>query len=195
MTDSKNSELRSVNIWKNRPNESGLGSRGDLAIFKIKYINDFIKEKNIESMIDFGCGDLQVSSNFEVQDYLGVDIVAHTHPDSVKSQNYNTTISRFDEFIGEKKVELCTCLDVFYHILNDELEYLHATIKNILEHSTKYVIIYAQDSYDSNYNNWKDHMHNSPWRQIIEKENVKLVKEQKLPQPGTTAKFFIYEKI
>ena len=143
MANSKNSRLRSVDIWKNRPNQSGTGSRGNLAIFKINYINDFIKEKNIKSMIDFGCGDLQVSSNFEVQSYLGVDIVAHDHPNSVKPKKYHTTISRFDEFISEERVELCTCLDVLYHILYNELEYLNAAIKNILEHSTKYVIIYA----------------------------------------------------
>jgi predicted TPR repeat methyltransferase len=195
MADSKSNKLKSIGIWKNRPNQSGSGSRGELARFKIDYINSFIKENNIKSMIDFGCGDLQVSSQFEIDDYLGVDIVAHTHPSLIKSKNYNTTISRFDDFLREEKAELCTCLDVLYHILHDELEYLNDTIRNILEHSTKYVIIYAQDSNNSSYNNWRGHMHNSPWRQIIEKENVKLISEQKEPMPGSSARFFIYEKL
>ena len=98
MANSKDNRLRSIDIWRNRPNKSGSGSRGKLATFKINYIN-------------------------------------------------------------------------------------------------KFIIIYAQDSYSNSFANWSGHMNNSPWRQIIEKENVKLIKEQEEPVPGSAARFFIYEKL
>ena len=194
MADSKDNRLRSIGIWKNRPNRSGSGSRGSLAKFKIDYINNFIEENNIESMIDFGCGDLQVSSQFNVGNYLGIDIIEHKYPENIKAKKFKTIVSRFDNFSHGERVELCTCLDVLYHILSDEAEYLKNSIQNIINHSSRYIIIYAQDSHNRSYNNWTNHMNNSPWRQIIESHGLKLISEQEEPKSGSTAKFFIYEK-
>jgi len=44
--------MKSINIWKDRPNESGSGSRGNLASFKIDYINKFIKDNEINYIND-----------------------------------------------------------------------------------------------------------------------------------------------
>ena len=185
--------MKSINIWKGRPNKSGSGSRGNLASFKIDYINKFIKDNKIKSILDFGCGDLHISSKLEVDKYFGIDIVDHIHPQIIKAKDYKTTVSRFDEFEHSEKADLCLCMDVLYHILSDELEYLENSINKIVDYSSKYVIIYAQDSYNKSYSDWSGHMNNSPWRQILEKK-VTLISEQDSPLAGTTAKFYVYEK-
>ena len=50
----------SSSYWENRyvaDGNSGPGSYGDLAIFKAKILNEFIGTKNVQSVIEFGCGD------------------------------------------------------------------------------------------------------------------------------------------
>ncbi len=188
--------MKSIEIWKNRPNNSGSGSRGELALFKASFINDFIKEKNIKSIIDFGCGDLYNASLFEVKEYLGIDIVDHQIPHKVLAKSFKTTVARFDEIKIKKNSDLVICLDVLYHILKDELEYLKNTLEKIFQTSNKYIIIYAQDSLDIKNNNMTPiHIYNSPWRQILEEKNIKLIYKQEKCRQGTTAKFFIYEKL
>lgn len=188
--------MKSIEIWKKRPNFSGDGSRGKLATFKADFVNNFIEENNIESIIDFGCGDLQNAKLLKVKEYLGIDIVHHAHPPDILAKQFNTIVSRFDEFSADKKADLCLCMDVLYHILEDEQEYLEKTLNKIIECSKKYFIIYAQDSYqDDSVLQYRGHLHNSPWRQILETKNVELIREQEKCEPGTSARFFIYQKV
>lgn len=187
--------MKSIEIWKNRPDNSGSGSRGSLAAFKASFINDFVKEKNISSIIDFGCGDLYNASLFNVKEYLGIDIVDHQIPEKVLAQSFKTLTTRFDQVELDKGSDLVICLDVLYHILKDELEYLKSTLEKIVELSSDYIVIYAQDSRDTKFSNlYSGHLYNSPWRQILEEKNVKLIYEQEKCKPGTTAKFFVYQK-
>jgi len=191
--------MKSIEIWKNRPNNSGLGSRGLLAKFKADFVNNFIKENNIETLFDFGCGDLHNSSMIEVSEYLGIDIVGHKIPKEVKADSFRTAVSRFDEFVCEEPADMTLCMDVLYHILNGEEEYLKATLEKLVECSKRYIVIYAQDSKRTDLG-WEnvEHMHNGPWRQLLEKHNVKLIQQQAKEDYGTgpssEAVFFVYEK-
>lgn len=187
--------MRSIEIWKKRPNFSGTGSRGKLAQFKADFVNKFITENKIESIIDFGCGDLENARLLKVKKYLGIDIVEHAHPSSVLSDTFETVVSRFDLFESTEKADLSLCMDVLYHILEDEREYLKNTLDKIIESTKKYFIIYAQDSYQSDeILNYRNHLFNCPWRQILETKNVRLIDEQKKCQPESSARFFVYEK-
>jgi hypothetical protein len=53
---------------------SGAGSYNRLAEFKAEVINDFIKQKNIFTVIEFGCGDGNQLKYFDVPSYTGYDI-------------------------------------------------------------------------------------------------------------------------
>lgn len=189
--------MRSIEIWKKRPNNSGLGSRGQLAEFKANFVSNFVKENKIKTLIDFGCGDLHNSSLIEVPEYLGVDIVEHKMPDEFKAGKFETTVSRFDEFECENPADMTLCMDVLYHILENEQDYLERTLEKLIECSKRYIVIYAQDSYDKNIV-WKGHMFNCPWRQLMEKRGVELVYQQKQEEygdgPRSDAVFFVYEK-
>ena len=65
---------------------------GSLAINNkpyISFLNKFIKENNIKSVIDIGCGDWQISENIDWSNikYLGIDVVQ-----SVIDKNVQTHI-------------------------------------------------------------------------------------------------------
>tara|TARA_R100000700_G_scaffold39366_1_gene51984 strand:+ start:345 stop:911 length:567 start_codon:yes stop_codon:yes gene_type:complete len=187
--------MRSIEIWKSRPNQSGSGSRGKLAKFKADYVNRVIEENGVESVYDFGCGDLHNASMIKVKDYLGIDIVEHSHPKEVGAKEFKTVVSRFDKVKFDKRADMCLCMDVLYHILEDEQDYLEKAIEKIVESSNDLIVIYAQDSHQSdNTFKYRGHLFNSPWRQIIEKKNLTLIEEQDAPQPGSSAKFFVYKK-
>ena len=50
----------STEYWKNRYNlggNSGDGSYGELAQFKAEFLNKFVTDKNIKTIIEFGSGD------------------------------------------------------------------------------------------------------------------------------------------
>jgi hypothetical protein len=50
----------SLGFWENnyqKGGDSGSGSYDQLAIFKADIINSFIKQNNIKTVIEFGCGD------------------------------------------------------------------------------------------------------------------------------------------
>jgi 2-polyprenyl-3-methyl-5-hydroxy-6-metoxy-1,4-benzoquinol methylase len=190
--------MKSIDIWTNRyynkNGNSGLGSTGELAKFKIDFINNFIKENDINSILDFGCGDCFIASQLKVSRYTGIDI-SDAYFDRIVdfvADNKELIKKPFNEIRDFEFYDCVICLDVLYHILEEETEYLYETLDEIYNHSNKYIIIYAQDSY-LNFN-YESHMFDSRWRQYIEKKQLKLIYEQNECMPGTSAKFFVYKK-
>ena len=109
--------MKSENIWTSRyasGGNSGLGSQNELLKFKIDWINDRVKKYDIRSVLDFGHGDLNVARGLEVESYVGLDIFT---PDD--SHDMTIIKSRFDSFDGPN-ADMVICLDVLYHILEDE---------------------------------------------------------------------------
>ena len=53
---------------------SGAGSTGDLAAFKAEVVNAFVRDRGIESVIEFGCGDGQQLALAVYPLYLGLDV-------------------------------------------------------------------------------------------------------------------------
>lgn len=70
----------SKEYWEKRYREggtSGSGSYGKLGEFKAEVINSFIEEQGIKSVIDFGCGDGNQLSVFQLPactTYIGLDV-------------------------------------------------------------------------------------------------------------------------
>ena len=185
--------MRSIDIWKSRPNNSGLGSRGGLLKFKVDFVNKFVKDYGVNSILDLGCGDLQFASQLIVDKYTGVDIVDHAHPKSLAAKDFKTTVSRFDELDEHDDAELCMSIDVLYHILRDEVDYLHATLDNLFNKSTKYILVYAQDPKNTTVSDNGNHICNSQWKSYLEEKNITSIYEQETPMAGSGAKFFAYK--
>ncbi len=132
-------------------NGSGGGSEISSTIQYREFLQNFLKEKNIKSVIDYGCGDWQSSHliDFSGIVYLGVDCV-----DSVIEQNnikYSKDNIKFivlddmTQFFSYTS-DLLILKDIIQHWSNDDIDYFLPNVIN----NFKYVLINnsSHQSYD-----------------------------------------------
>ncbi len=129
--------------WQQRYKQggtSGSGSYGRLAIFKAKILNQFVKNNNIQSVIEFGCGDGNQLSLSDYPLYKGFDISEEAV--NICKFKFNHDLSKIfkTEYNGEK-CELGISLDVLFHLVDQED--WEKYIRQLFAASTKYVIIYS----------------------------------------------------
>lgn len=129
---------------------SGPGSYGELAQFKAKFLNAFVRENNVLSVIEFGCGDGNQVSYFDFPNYIGIDISSRAI-DMCKEKNKKPNYSFYEynptfplSRIGLGKVELTLSLDVIYHLVEKHIYLRHLQL--LFESSEKFVVIYGHNS-------------------------------------------------
>ncbi|MCX2716502.1 class I SAM-dependent methyltransferase [Helicobacter sp. MIT 21-1697] len=127
---------------------SGAGSYNNLAAFKAKVLNEFVKEEQVQSVLEFGCGDGNQLSLAQYPRYIGLDVSksALTHTSAKFSADSTKAFYLVDEFLAthpDFSAELTLSLDVIYHLIQDEVfdEYM----KNLFAHSRKFVGIYSSN--------------------------------------------------
>jgi hypothetical protein len=138
----------SEKYWKERYNKggtSGSGSYGYLAEFKAEFLNNFVKNNNIPSIIEFGCGDGNQLTLSRYPTYLGFDI----SPESIrrcrelflndKSKGFKLT----GEYAGET-ADLTLSLDVIFHLTEDPV--FHDYMNKLFDSSLRYVIVYSSNT-------------------------------------------------
>ena len=132
--------------------KSGEGSYGILAEYKADVINAFVEENDIDSTIEFGCGDGNQLNYMNYKKYLGLDVAESSidlckymfGDDPTKSfLLYNPKLFMNKGFINS---ELVVCLDVLYHIIPED-DFIK-TLKDIFSCSSKYVILYTTIIYE-----------------------------------------------
>lgn len=125
---------------------SGAGSDGRLQEFKAKYINTFIKNHNINSVLDMGSGDGSFAKRVTAPNYYGYDI----SPDAIARCNElinQGVIHSNYEFGHEPPIsDLALSLDVIYHLTEDDT--YEAYLDKLFLNSRKYVIIYGYEHID-----------------------------------------------
>lgn len=204
--ENSQSTFNSKNYWNNRylnNDNSGSGSYGELASFKAKVINEFVKNYKINSVIELGCGDGNQLKFSDYKNYIGFDV-------SSEAVNLCTKIFKDDEtkvFLNYSDIEnsgytadLVLSLDVIFHLIEDEV--FEDYMKNLFNLSSKYVIIYS-----SNYNEIvASHVRCrkfTDWIKFEIKEEFRLLKfvpniypyNSKYPTSTTFSDFYIYEKV
>jgi len=133
------SDIYAKNIW----NGSGNGSYPDNTIEYRNFITSFLKEKNIKTIIDYGCGDWQFSKliDWSNVEYLGIECV----PNLIENHNsmYTKENIKFvfledcKIFFSKYTADLLILKDVIQHWINDEIiHFLDNTINNF-----KYILI------------------------------------------------------
>ncbi|MBL4775964.1 MAG: class I SAM-dependent methyltransferase [Mariprofundus sp.] len=125
---------------------SGAGSYSNLAIFKADYINDFVFENQIQSVIEFGSGDGNQLSLAKYTSYLGLDVSEEALKicKQMFCEDKSKRFMNYNDFSFEQ-ADLTLSLDVIYHLVED-LVYENYMAK-LFKASKKWVIIYS-----SNYN-------------------------------------------
>ena len=160
-------QFNSGEYWENRykaNGNSGAGSYNRLAEFKAEVINGFVKENNIESVIEFGCGDGNQLSLFNFKNYIGFD-VSETVLNLCKEnfKNDNTKIFKHTSEFKKEKADLVLSLDVIYHLIEDKVFELY--MNNLFKASKEFVIIYASNRNQE----WCEHVKHRKFTDWIEK--------------------------
>jgi|SRR5579859_2044414 len=194
----------STAYWEKRYSaggDSGVGSSGPFAEFKAEVLNEFVATHQVESVIEFGCGDGQQLGLARYPTYLGLDIssAAILRCRELFKSDGHKSFRLMGEYNGET-ADLVLSLDVIYHLVEDNVfeHYVQALFKA----SNRYVIIYSSDTDDHHGHDGVHVRHRNFTRWVRENlPNWKLM--ERLPnrypfrgdyRTGSFAEFFIYEK-
>lgn len=138
----------SASYWENHyraGGDSGTGSYGSSAEYKANFLNQFVKDNDIKSVIEFGCGDGNQVMQFHFPNYIGLD-TSNTAVEKCMNAFKGDPSKKF--FTAEKKTkdlkgELAISLDVIYHLIEDKV--YENYMKQLFDSATRFVIIYAWD--------------------------------------------------
>jgi hypothetical protein len=129
---------------------SGTGSYGALAAGKSRYLNALVREREVRSVIEFGCGDGNQLSLADYPGYIGLDVSRTAiglcqrrfAADPAKSFFlYDGTC--FTDRAGLFTADLAISLDVVYHLTEDAV--FEAYLTHLFAAGQRLVVIYSTD--------------------------------------------------
>ena len=143
----------SQSYWQQRytaGGTSGRGSYGELAAYKAEFLNGFVREHNVRSIIEFGCGDGAQLSLAEYPRYIGLDVAKPAITLCAKSFEDDPSKSFFlydsDAFVDRQHVfhaDLALSLDVIYHLTEDAV--FEAYMRHLFDSADRFVIAYSSN--------------------------------------------------
>jgi trans-aconitate methyltransferase len=131
----------SKKYWQERyvkGGNSGAGSYGEFASYKANVINNFVRDNNVETVLELGCGDGNQLALFDIPVYVGQDVSEKcVEQNKIKFPQY-TFINYLD---GVGGFDLTMSLDVVFHLIEDVVykQYIY----DLFSLSDRFVIIYA----------------------------------------------------
>lgn len=193
----------SAQYWEERyalGGNSGAGSYSNLAEFKAEVLNDFVANKAIENVTEFGCGDGAQLQLAAYPSYTGYDI----SPTSVALCRARFAGDRSKRFAllaaGEspEQADLTLSLDVVYHLVEDDV--FDTYMRQLFSASSRYVAVYS-----SNFERWEsDHVRHRRFVEWVEKNEqcFRLIDhipnrypfDPMAPSRTSLAEFFFYER-
>jgi SAM-dependent methyltransferase len=195
----------SAEYWEKRYStggHSGVGSYGFFAQFKADVLNDFVSKRNVQTVIEFGCGDGNQLTLAKYPKYLGFDVsstVLSQCRDKFKSDP-DKSFLLVNEYSAQT-ADLALSLDVIYHLVEDSV--FAQYMRTLFGASNRFVIIYASDT-DENGDNAGTHVRHRKFTQWVQQNMPawKLLEHVKNRYPykgdyrkGSFADFFIFEKV
>jgi SAM-dependent methyltransferase len=192
----------SARYWERnyaRGGTSGDGSYGAVGQAKADFLNSFVRERVVQSVVEFGCGDGNQLSLADYPRYAGLD-VSQTALELCKRRFAEDLSKSFFLYDGNFFVDnaclfaadLALSLDVVYHLIEEPV--FETYMSHLFGAGHRYVIIYATNTTmggtaphvrHRSFSSWVDD--NSPeWR---------LARVARGPGVGPArADFFIYER-
>lgn len=190
--------------WESRyaaGGNSGSGSYGRLACFKAEFLNAFVAEHQIQTILELGCGDGHQLSLARYPQYMGVDISA-TAVQLCRKQFAEDASKCFEVYRSGAlpQAELSLSLDVLYHLIEDEV--FSQYLQDLFKSATRYVIIYSTDEDTPQ---WVDHVKPRRFTPVVAERHPEWKLKQRVPNryppvPGhqdpecSAADFFVYER-
>ena len=125
--------------------DSGDGSKGANAKHKADYLNGFVKDQQIRSVVEFGCGDGWQLALANYPDYVGLD-VSEAAVEKCRTLFALDAHKRFYLLPTAWPIvaELSLSLDVIYHLVEDDVYREH--LDDVFGSATRFVILYTTDS-------------------------------------------------
>lgn len=157
-----------LSYWEERYKQGGVSGEGSVdkyRTWKWKIIDCYVK--NIDDVVDVGCGDISFWLGRECKKYTGVDI-SQTVIDKNKllRPNWEFIRASSDKFLEKLNSEIVFCFDVLFHIMDPEI--FSKTLENICQYSSKFVFIYT----------WKNNPFSRSYAlgRIVKKQNLGFLK-------------------
>lgn len=194
----------SSKYWEQRYKEggnSGSGSYNRLAKFKADVLNEFINKYKITTLIEFGCGDGNNLSLYEIDNYTGIDVSNK----AIEICKVKFISDKTKKFLHISKLsflnssyQLAISFDVIYHLIEDDV--FDSYMKNLFKYANNYVIIYSSNKDERftshikhrNFSKWINK--NEPQWKLMEKIDNIYPYDINNPTQTTFADFYIYQK-
>jgi len=142
----------SASYWERRyarGGDSGAGSQGEVAQFKARELNAFVRDQGVRSVLEFGSGDGRQLSLAEYPAYVGLD-VSPTAIRRCREMYAGDATKRFYLYDGPtwrrrafRTADLTMSLDVIYHLIEDDAYHLH--MEHLFDAAERFVAIFAAD--------------------------------------------------
>ena len=193
----------SASYWESnyaRGLTSGRGSYGALGDAKAAFLNAFVRQHGVRSVVEFGCGDGHQLSMAEYPRYIGLDVsptaiarCQHLFADDPAKSFFRYDGACFVDRAGVFAADLAISLDVIYHLVEDSV--FESYMTHLFGSGNRFVIIYSTNAMipgtppsirHRHFTAWV-HAHCPQWRlmQVTEGEDT---------GPGR-ADFFAYESL
>ena len=142
-----NSFPGSEDYWQQRyidGRNSGAGSYNKLAEYKAEFINSFVAQNNIATIIEFGCGDGNQLKYAAYPSYIGFDtsLKAIELCKEIFQDDRSKNFRLMSEYDGDTS-QLTLSLDVIHHLVEDHIYYTY--MERLFCSSERYVIIYSSN--------------------------------------------------
>lgn len=201
-TIKKTKFVGTINYWESRYTSngtSGEGSYGDVAKFKAEIVNEFVNRNNIQTVIEFGCGDGNQILLANYPYYLGFDVskkaveICKNKFISDKTKSFIWYDPNLTHNVGNFiKADLTMSLEVIFHLIENSI--FQKYMDDLFASSKKYVIIYSSNK---EANDPASHVKHRVFTKYIE-ENIKDFElMEKIPgkyPEKSFADFYIYKK-
>lgn len=185
----------SAAYWEDRyasGGSSGEGSRGKSATFKATFLNEFVADRDVRTVVEFGCGDGEQLALAKYPDYMGIDVSQEAVwicQHRFKNDPYKTFWLL--DSCPRVRAELALSLDVIYHLVEGGVYDEH--LRDVFGASSRFVILYTTDTSRVSNRGTADHVLHRP---VVNDVNVRfpewLLIEAMAGMDGCW--FYVYEK-
>jgi hypothetical protein len=146
-------------------------------------------DNNCKNVIEFGSGDGNQMSYFDVEQYTGVDISEYVI--NVCKQTYKKFVTYDEYYKLSHNFDLALSLDVIYHLVDDIV--YEKYMDDLFNSTNKFVIIYSSNNSEK-YN--KSHVYSRKFTDYIDIKFTRAKLLHNEPNPHTklsSAEFFVYQ--
>ena len=172
---------------------SGAGSYGEFAELKAHFLNNFVKENTISTVIEFGCGDGSQLRLAEYPHYIGYDVspVAISLCREMFVGDNSKKFRLMSDYGGEKAV-LSLSLDVVYHLVENKT--FESYMNTLFASSNRWVVIYSTNIEQRE--RCDPHVRHRKFTEWVETNSPEWTLTQHVPNslPNALTDFYIYKR-